>query len=253
MRKPVIAGNWKMNKTIAETEQFINELLNNIKAINESEVEVIISPVFTSLETAVKLCKDTNIKVAAQNMHWEEQGAFTGEVSPLMLSELGVTHCIIGHSERRQYFAETDQTVNKKVKAALKHNIIPIICVGETLEEREANTTVEVVQRQVKGALVDLNASQVTEMILAYEPVWAIGTGKTASDEDAQDVISRIRKIIADDFGNEISEKVRILYGGSVKPNNIKGLMQQKDIDGALVGGASLKADSFLSIIQNLN
>lgn len=248
MRRPVIAGNWKMHKTISETAQFINELLPNLQV--EKEMDIIICPPFTSLETAVNLCKNTQIKVAAQNMHWEDKGAFTGEISPSMLGEMGVEYCIIGHSERRQYFAESDETVNKKVKAAILQKIIPIVCIGETLEEREAGKTINVVETQVKKALQDLDSLQVANLILAYEPIWAIGTGKTASAADAQEVIGKIRERVGLDFGKEAAEKIRIQYGGSVKPENIKELMKEKDIDGALVGGASLDPDSFIKLIN---
>ncbi len=248
MRRPVIAGNWKMHKTISETAQFINELLPNLQV--EKEMDIIICPPFTSLETAVNLCKNTQIKVAAQNMHWEDKGAFTGEISPSMLGEMGVEYCIIGHSERRQYFAESDETVNKKVKAAILQKIIPIVCIGETLEEREAGKTINVVETQVKKALQDLDSLQVANLILAYEPIWAIGTGKTASAADAQEVIGKIRERVDLEFGKEAAEKIRIQYGGSVKPENIKELMQEKDIDGALVGGASLDPDSFMKLIN---
>ncbi|MEW6621911.1 MAG: triose-phosphate isomerase [Bacillota bacterium] len=248
MRKPVIAGNWKMYKTVPETLQFIDEL--KTKLLERQEVEVIVCPSFTALKDTVVACAGSLINVAAQNMHWENIGAFTGEVSPVMLKDLGVTHCIIGHSERRQYFAETDDTVNKKVLAAVDHGIIPILCIGESLEQREAGQTFEVVEKQTRAALSGLTSAQVAGLIIAYEPIWAIGTGKTASAEDAQDVISKIREFIVQDFGADTAEKIRIQYGGSVKPENITSLMEQKDIDGALVGGASLNVDSFLKIVN---
>ncbi|WP_028308019.1 triose-phosphate isomerase [Desulfitibacter alkalitolerans] len=248
MRRPVIAGNWKMHKTSHEAQEFIEKLAANLKGVEEADV--IVAPAFTSLEAAVKAAQGSQIKIAAQNMHWENKGAYTGEISPAMLRDLGVTHCIIGHSERRQYFAETDHTVNKKVRAALDNEIIPIVCVGEILEEREKGDTFNVVEKQTKAALEGLTSTQVAELILAYEPVWAIGTGKTSSADDAQEVITKIREIIANDFGRESAGRVRIQYGGSVKPENIKGFMEQSDIDGALVGGASLEVDSFLKLIN---
>lgn len=250
MRRPVIAGNWKMHKTTQETQEFIHNLIAKLKEAEKvGEVEIIIAPAFTSLDTAVKAAQGSKLKIAAQNMHWENQGAYTGEVSPIMLKDLGVTHCIIGHSERRQYFAETDQTVNKKVRSALENQITPIICVGETLEEREEGTTYNVVERQIKTALNGLDSTEAAGLIIAYEPVWAIGTGKNSSPEDAQEVAASIRAIIANDFGKESAENIRIQYGGSVKPENIKSFMAQEDIDGALVGGASLEAESFMKII----
>lgn len=248
MRRPVIAGNWKMYKTSHEAQEFVHKLIANLKDLGEADI--IIAPAFTSLEAAVKAAQGSQVKIAAQNMHWEIKGAYTGEISPAMLKDLGVTYCIIGHSERRQYFAETDQTVNKKVRAALDNEIIPIVCVGETLEEREKGDTNNVVQRQIKTALDGLSSTEVAGLIIAYEPVWAIGTGKTSTADDAQEVAASIREIIANDFGRESAGKVRIQYGGSVKPENIKGFMKQKDIDGALVGGASLEVDSFLKLIN---
>jgi len=247
MRIPIIAGNWKMHKTAKEAQEFMYNLISKLKNIDR--VDVIIAPAFTSLEATIEAAKGSLVKVAAQNMHWENKGAYTGEISSIMLNDLGVNYCIIGHSERRQYFAETDHTVNKKVKAALDNEIIPIICVGETLKEREIGATSDVVERQIKVALEGLSSPEVAKLIIAYEPVWAIGTGKTSSAEDAQEVASEIRQIIANDFGNESAAKVRIQYGGSVKPENIKSFMEQKDIDGALVGGASLDVDSFVQLI----
>ena len=247
MRIPVIAGNWKMHKTSREAQEFVHKLIANLE--DTEKVDVIIAPVFTSLEATIEAARGSQVKIAAQNMHWENKGAYTGEISPIMLKELGINYCIIGHSERRQYFAETDLTVNKKVRAALDNGIIPIVCVGETLEEREKGATNDVVERQVKIALKGLSSEEVAGLIIAYEPVWAIGTGKTSSPEDAQEVAAKIREIITNDFGNESSEKVRIQYGGSVKPENIKIFMKQNDIDGALVGGASLDVDSFVQLI----
>ncbi|KUO50320.1 MAG: triose-phosphate isomerase [Desulfitibacter sp. BRH_c19] len=248
MRKPVIAGNWKMHKTTQETYEFVEKLASEVKGTDA--VDVIICPSFTCLDVAVRASQGSQVKIAAQNMHWENKGAFTGEISPGMLKDLGVSYCIVGHSERRQYFAETDETVNKKLKATFANGIMPILCVGETLEERENGNTFNIIERQIKVAMQGLSQFQVDKLIIAYEPVWAIGTGKTASANDAQEVIAKLREFVANDFGNESAAKVRIQYGGSVKPDNIKGLMEQRDIDGALVGGASLEVGSFLKLIN---
>ena len=249
-RKPVIAGNWKMHHNHQQTSEFIKELKAGLAGC--SEVEVIVAPVFTYLAAAVNEAQGSPIKIAAQNMHWEEKGAFTGEVSATMLKDLGVDYCIIGHSERRQYFSETDEMVHKKVEAALRHQLIPIICVGETLAEREADKTLMVIERQVRAALAGVEARALADIIIAYEPIWAIGTGKTASPADAQAVIASIRQCVLEEFGQKAAAQVRIQYGGSVKPGNIADLMQQQDIDGALVGGASLEAVSFLQIIEGI-
>jgi triosephosphate isomerase len=247
MRKPVIAGNWKMNKDIKEAAELINGLKDKVK---DAKCEVIVCPPFIDLPAVVEAAKGTNIKVGAQNMHFEEQGAFTGEVSPLMLKSLGIEFVIIGHSERRQYFAETDETVNKKVHTAFKHGLIPIMCVGETLEQREQNKTFDIIENQIKKDLKGLEKEQVEKMIIAYEPIWAIGTGKTATSEDANDVIKFIREKVADMFGKDTADKVRIQYGGSVKSSTIKEQMAMSDIDGALVGGASLKVEEFAAIVN---
>ncbi|SHH94274.1 triose-phosphate isomerase [Sporanaerobacter acetigenes] len=247
MRTPIIAGNWKMNNTVDEAVNLIKGIKNGER---NADVEVVVCVPFTDLWQVKKEIEGTNIKLGAQNMHWEDSGAFTGEISPLMLKEIGIDYVIIGHSERRQYFNETDETVNKKVKSALKYDIRPIICVGETLEEREKGTEKDVVKRQVKAALEDIEGKYIKDIVIAYEPIWAIGTGKTASNKDANDMISFIRQTVSDKYGEEISQKMRIQYGGSVKPNNIKELMAESDIDGALVGGASLKADDFLKLIN---
>ncbi|MEN2768496.1 triose-phosphate isomerase [Ornithinibacillus xuwenensis] len=248
MRKKVIAGNWKMNKTIAEANQFVDDVVNSIPA--DDRVEAIVCAPFPFLVSLVEKTKGTNLKVSAQNMHFEENGAFTGEVSPVMLKDLGVTHVVLGHSERREYFAETDETVNKKTHAAFAHGLTPIVCVGETLEQREANETMSLVETQVKKALEGLSNEQVTKTIIAYEPVWAIGTGKTASSEDANEVCAHIRKVVKSVTDEATSEAVVIQYGGSVKPANVDELLAQSDIDGALVGGASLEADSFLQLVE---
>ncbi len=249
MRTPLIAGNWKMYKTVSETVEFVNEL-KKLLAGEAGGVEVVLCPPHTSLGAAAEVLAGSDIKLAAQNMYWEEQGAFTGEISPLMLKEIGCKYVILGHSERRQFFGETDETVNKKVKAALKHGLVPIVCVGETLEQRESGVTEKVIETQVRGALAELDQAQTASLVMAYEPVWAIGTGRTASDDDAQKVNGFIRNLLTELAGKEAAEKVRIQYGGSVKPENAAALMSKPDIDGALVGGASLKPDSFAGIIK---
>lgn len=248
MRKPIIAGNWKMYKTVHEAKALVSELSAAVKDV--TDVEVVVCPPFTALNAVIATAQGTNIAVGAQNMHWEDQGAYTGEVSPVMLKEMGCKYVILGHSERREYFAETDENVNKKAKAAFKHGLLPIVCVGEKLTHREQGITEQVIKTQVEGGLAGLEKDQVAQLVVAYEPVWAIGTGKTASDEDAQQVIGFIRGVIAQMYGQELADKVRIQYGGSVKPDNIAGLMKQKDIDGALVGGASLEAKNFAGIIK---
>ncbi|WP_339214012.1 triose-phosphate isomerase [Ornithinibacillus sp. FSL M8-0202] len=248
MRKRVIAGNWKMNKTLTEATQFVDEVVKSIPA--DEKVEAIVCAPFPHLATLVEKTKGTNLKISAQNMHFEENGAFTGEVSPVMLKDLGVSHVVIGHSERREYFAETDETVNKKTHAAFNHGLTPIVCVGETLEQREANETMSLVETQVKKALEGLTNEQVAQTIIAYEPVWAIGTGKTASNEDANEVCAHIRNVVKSLTDEATAEAIVIQYGGSVKPSNVDELLAQSDIDGALVGGASLKADSFLQLVE---
>lgn len=247
MRKPIIAGNWKMHKTATASESFARELIQ--QPVNAS-VEVVLCPNFTALLPVASVVQNTAIKLGAQNMHWEDQGAFTGEVSASMLRDAGCTYVIIGHSERRQYFAETDGTVNAKIKAALQHNLTPIVCVGETLAQREAGQTETVVTGQVRGALANLSAGEVASLVVAYEPVWAIGTGKTATAADAQTVCKIIRETIAAVAGPESAGQVRIQYGGSVKADTIDELMAQPDIDGALVGGASLDKVAFTRIVN---
>lgn len=247
MRTPIIAGNWKMFKTIAEATAFAQGARQGQA---DPGVQKVICAPFTALPALAQELKGTGIALGAQNMHFEEQGAYTGEISPAMLEEIGVTYVIIGHSERRQYFNETDETVNKKVVASLKHGLVPIICVGESLEQREAGETAAVVRTQTEGALAGLEAAQVADVVIAYEPIWAIGTGKSSTAEDANETIAIIRSVIADKFGREVAEQVRIQYGGSVKPENIASYMAQPDIDGALVGGASLTADSYLQLVN---
>lgn len=247
MRIPIIAGNWKMNNTTDEAVKLVNE----IKAgVGETDVKVVVCCPFTILGEVKKALEGSNIKLGAQNMHWEDSGAYTGEISADMLKEQGVDYVIIGHSERRQYFNETDETVNKKVKKALAKGLLPILCVGETLEERETDKTYEIVKAQILKALDNVEAKEMKEIVIAYEPVWAIGTGKTASPEEANAVIAYIRNVIKEKYGEDISEIVPIQYGGSVKASNATEIMNQTDIDGALVGGASLKAEEFLGIIN---
>ncbi len=247
MRIPIIAGNWKMNKTITEGI----DLVKNIKNITmDTDVEVVVCTPFIALSNIKKEIEGTKLKLAAQNMHWEDNGAFTGEISPVMLKDLGIDYVIIGHSERRQYFNESNETVNKKIKSAIKYGINPIVCVGETLEEREAGNANDKIKTQIIEGLKDIKEEDMPNIVLAYEPIWAIGTGKTASSKDANDMISFIRNIIKDKYGVNISDKVRIQYGGSVKPSNVTDIMNQSDIDGALVGGASLKAEDFIDIVK---
>lgn len=247
MRTPIIAGNWKMNNTISESLNLVEKLKN---ADLNTKVEVVVAVPFTSLYEVKKILKDTKIKLAAQNMHWEDKGAFTGEISPLMLKEIGIDYCIIGHSERRQYFNEVDETVNKKIKSALKHSIKPIICVGETLKERENDLQEKKVKNQIVNALKGIEKTQLKDIVIAYEPIWAIGTGKTASSEDANVMCGLIRDTIGYMYDEKAKEIIRIQYGGSVKPRNIKQLMAEKEIDGALVGGASLVAEYFIDIVN---
>jgi triosephosphate isomerase len=246
MRTPVIAGNWKLFKTIAEATGMVNELKPLVAGT--AGVEIVVAPVFTALSRVAEALSGSNVRLAAQDCYWEEEGAFTGEVAPKLLADAGCSHVIIGHSERRQYFGETDETVNKKAKAALAAGLTAIVCVGETLAEREAGNAFAVIEEQLKGGLAGFSADMLAKTIIAYEPVWAIGTGKTASDAQAQEVHAFIRSLLAKLFGQAAAEAIRILYGGSVKPDNVKGLMSQADIDGALVGGASLKADTFAAV-----
>jgi len=247
MRKPIIAGNWKMNKTVSEAIALVKELIPLVK---EAQAEVVVCPPYICLPAVKEALAGTNIRLGAQNVHWEDAGAFTGEVSPVMLKDLGVEYVIIGHSERRQYFGETDQTVNRRVKAALRHDLIPIICVGETLEQREQGITAQLVANQTKAALEGLTAEMVKQVVIAYEPVWAIGTGRTATAEDANEVIGIIRTTIAETFGKDVADVVRIQYGGSMNPSNASELMSMPEIDGGLIGGASLKAADFAKVVN---
>jgi triosephosphate isomerase len=249
MRKTVIAGNWKMNNDLKESEKLIVELKNLLQ--NEKpNCDVIVCPPFTSLSEASKLLNGSQVKLGAQNMHFEENGAFTGEISASMLKSVGCEYVILGHSERRHIFGEGDEVINKKIKKALSTGLIPIFCVGELLEERENGTTNDVVKRQVLKGLDGISDEDMKNVIVAYEPVWAIGTGKTASPAQAQEVHEFIRDLIEIDYSLEVANDLVIQYGGSVKPDNAKELLSQKDIDGALVGGACLKADSFMGIIK---
>ncbi|MEJ5186472.1 MAG: triose-phosphate isomerase [Candidatus Geothermincolales bacterium] len=250
MRRPLIAGNWKMYKTTGETEEYIHRLAALLRT--QEEAEVAICPPFTSLQAASRALASCGreILLGAQDVYPEEEGAFTGEISPLMLKDLGVRLVIVGHSERRQILGETDDLVARKVRAVIKHRMTPILCVGETLEEREAGKAEEKVVGQVRADLEGLSPETVADMVIAYEPIWAIGTGKTATPEDAQEMNSLIRREIASLFGAEASARIRILYGGSVKPDNIASLMEMEDIDGALVGGASLDPESFARIVH---
>lgn len=248
MRTPLIAGNWKLFKTLAEAKTLIDELAPLVD--NVQGVEIVVAPVFTAIRTVAEAAGKTVIKVAAQDCYWEDEGAFTGEVSPKLLKDAGCSHVIIGHSERRQYFGETDDTVNRKTKAAIRAGLTVLLCVGESLAQRESNDTFKVIEAQLRGGLADIPAAELSQIVVAYEPVWAIGTGKTASDDQAQEVHAFIRALVAQIYGPSEADSVRILYGGSVKPENINGLMSQPDIDGALVGGASLKAESFAGIVR---
>ncbi|MCY9692201.1 triose-phosphate isomerase [Paenibacillus alginolyticus] len=245
-RKPIIAGNWKMFKTVSEAVSFVNE----VKGSTVEGVESVICSPFTNLPALVEAAKGTDVHVGAQNLHFEDNGAFTGEISGVMLKDLGVEYVIIGHSERRAYFAETDEIVNKKVVAAFKHGLTPILCVGEKLEEREAGQTKDVCKVQTEAAFAGLSAEQAAQVVIAYEPIWAIGTGKSSTAEDAQDVIGYIRQLVSGLYGVSVADAVRIQYGGSVKPNNIAEYMAQPDIDGALVGGASLEPASYIQLVQ---
>lgn len=249
MRKIIIAGNWKLNKTSLEAIELVNALKREL--VDISAVDMVVCPPFTALLDVKEALLESNIALGAQNVFWEDSGAFTGEISAPMLKAIEVQYVIIGHSERRQFFGETNETVNKRIKAALKHKLIPIVCVGENLQERESNKTFDVIRNHVEGSLAGLSQDEIKKLVIAYEPVWAIGTGKTATAEQAQEVHKYIRVLLEKMAGRETAQSVRIQYGGSVKPENTAELMGQEDIDGALVGGASLKADSFAAIVKN--
>lgn len=248
MRVPAIAANWKMHKTTHESLAYVRELSAATKALKG--VEIIVAPPFTALATAAEAARNTQVGIAAQNMHFEKKGAFTGEISADMVKDAGASYVIIGHSERRQFFGETDATVNRKVQAALAADLVPIVCIGETLSEREGGQTPTVLDRQIKDGLDGLSGDQVAEIIIAYEPVWAIGTGKTATPEEADEAHRHIRTRLRQWFGGAAADACRIQYGGSVKPDNIKALIGLPDVDGALVGGASLEVQSFLEIVR---
>jgi len=249
MRKKIIAGNWKMFNDISETQNLITKLISGLSGLT-LKCEVIICPPYTSLNEAGNLVKNSPVKLGAQNMHFEENGAFTGEISASMLKSVGCEYVILGHSERRTIFGEGDELINKKVIKALNSGLKPIFCVGETLSERETGTTFDVIKRQITLGLNNVSAIELSKIVLAYEPVWAIGTGKTASPEQAQEVHAFIRNLIKELYSNDEAEKIVIQYGGSVKPENATELLRQTDIDGALVGGACLKADSFIAIVR---
>jgi triosephosphate isomerase len=248
MRLPFIAGNWKMNKTVAEAVDLVKQLKASLSGVEG--VEVAVAPPFTALSAVRKELEGSPIQLAAQNLFWEEKGAFTGEIAPLMLKEVGCHYVILGHSERRQFFGETDETVNRKVRATLNQGLKVIFCIGETLKEREEGRTFAVIEKQVPGGLKDIPKEEMRNLVIAYEPVWAIGTGKTATPDQAEEVHRFIRKKMLQLYSKEIAEGVRIQYGGSVTPENIKSLMGQENIDGALVGGASLKSETFSKIVR---
>ena len=247
-RRPLIAGNWKMYKTCDEAVQTAQHLLGLIS--NARNTEIMIAPPFIALVSVASIIKDSLVGLGAQNLHWEKEGAFTGEISPAMLVSAGCRYVIIGHSERRQYFGETDRTVNQKIGAAIQFHLVPVFCIGETEKERESNETFSVLDKQVQKGLEGFSLNDLKTLVIAYEPVWAIGTGKTATSQQAQEVHAFLRSLIDKTFGRSLAESIRILYGGSVKPENISELMGMPDIDGALVGGASLKADMFSKIVH---
>ncbi len=247
MRKYFMAGNWKMNLMKDDAVALAKGV---VEAAAGVDVEVGVAPIFTVIPAVAEVLKGSDVRLSAQNIHWEDGGAYTGELSAPMIKDAGCSHVIIGHSERRQYFGETDETVNKKLKAAFSHGLLPIACIGETLEEREAGDTLAVIERQLKGGLDGIGADDAARIVIAYEPVWAIGTGKTATPDQAQDVHAFIRKALAGAYSEGLADGVRIQYGGSVKPANVKELMSQPDIDGALVGGAALTVENFAPIVR---
>lgn len=249
MRSKLIAGNWKMNKTIGEALDLVKALHDGV--LESANVGVVVSPPYTAINKVAEFLKDSFIQVSAQDLFWEDAGAFTGAISAPIIKDAGAKYCIIGHSEKRQFFNETDDTVNKKIKAALAHGIIPIFCIGETLEQRESDQVEAVIKKQFFGGLQDIKPNDMARIVIAYEPVWAIGTGKTATPEQAEEVHAMIRDMLIKEFGLEIANGVKILYGGSVKAENTQELLSKPNIDGALVGGASLKAQDFIGIINN--
>jgi len=248
MRIPVIAGNWKMNKNIVESVSLVKELKDFVRGIKG--VDIVVCPPFTSLWVVKEVINGININLGAQNMYWETKGAFTGETSPLMLKDVGCEYVVLGHSERRQYFKETSEEVARKAEAALSVNLIPIVCVGEKLEEKESGKTENIIKQEIKALFSKIDSTLVAKIIIAYEPIWAIGTGRSSSSKDANLIIKFIRELFSSKYGKKIAERIRILYGGSVDPKNIKEFMNESDIDGALVGGASLHALSFSQIIR---
>ncbi|HXY54451.1 MAG TPA: triose-phosphate isomerase [Nitrospirota bacterium] len=247
-RRPIMAGNWKMNKTTAEARDLAGKLIPHIGGVRDRDV--VLAPPFTALQAVAEAIKGTGVALSAQNLHWEDKGAFTGEISAEMLLDLGCKYVIIGHSERRQFFGETDETVNRKIRQALNKGLLPIVCVGETLKEREAGAANAVIERQVAGALQGVTAAEMDKVIVAYEPVWAIGTGKTATPDQANEIHSFIRSKVQISYGKDVAGLLRIQYGGSVTPENVSALMSMPDIDGALVGGASLKPESFAALVK---
>ena len=249
MRRVIIAGNWKLSKTNQEAVELVTLLKRELSDI--TDVDIVVCPVTTALSDINDILGESNIYLGAQNTYWEDSGAYTGEVSVPLLKDIGVQYVIVGHSERRQYFGETDETVNKKIKAVLAHDLTPIVCVGEVLKERESDKTFEVIEKQCTGGFAGFSAEEMKKMVIAYEPVWAIGTGKTATPQQAQEVHQFIRTLLAKLYDNDVAQAMRIQYGGSVKPENSVDLMSQPDIDGALVGGASLNAESFSEIVKN--
>jgi triosephosphate isomerase len=249
MRRPLIAGNWKMHKTVPEALEHVRAVRTALVE-RPAEAEVLVAPPFTALHAVAEAIRGSQIQLGAQNMHWEKEGAFTGEISPAMLRDAGCSHVILGHSERRQLFGETDEGVGRKARAALDHGLLPILCVGETLAERDAERTLAVIERQLQSALAQVSAEEALRVVIAYEPVWAIGTGRAATPEQAQEVHLSIRRQVSRSHGDPAAQALRILYGGSVKPENVSPFMAQADVDGALVGGACLKADSILKIIH---
>lgn len=248
MRTPFLAGNWKMHMTIRDAVNLVEDLIKNTRGVNDRDV--VVCPPFTALDAVSKIIEGTHVKMGAQNMYFEEKGAFTGEISPAFIKDVGCRYVILGHSERRNIFKESDELINKKLKAALEWGLNPILCVGESLAQREAGETQAWVKSQVEADLEGMTPSNVEKMVIAYEPIWAIGTGKTDTFAGANETIGMVRELIANKVGNEVAQKVRILYGGSVKPDNIDGFMNEKEIDGALVGGAALKAEAFSRIVH---
>ncbi|MCX5702942.1 MAG: triose-phosphate isomerase [Candidatus Omnitrophica bacterium] len=250
MRKTIIAGNWKMYKTITEAIELVNGLKREFFKLDNQKIDIVLCPPFTALSEVSEVIVDSDIQLGAQDVYWQEEGAFTGEVSPGMLKDAGCQFVIIGHSERRQYFGESNETVNKKTKAALSGGLIPIVCVGETLAQREGNKAFEVLDDHIKNGLRGIGQEDILKIVIAYEPVWAIGTGKTATPQEAQEAQKYIRDLLKKEYNKDIADNIRIQYGGSVKPENIIELMEQPDVDGALVGGASLTVEAFSSIVK---